>query len=175
MDMNSEVAGNSIVLLLTSREKYHAEIVEAAKAAAANFSKTCYICINQPYNFITANLGKNNIEAAKFFFVDTLTKGVQPPPNVDNCIFVSAPNALTEISLAFSKAISEKKCDGMIFDTLSALMVYENPHSLIQFVHNILTKLRIASGKAIFVALKDDLNSELVKDLYMFVDKVLEP
>ena len=120
------------------------------------------------------NLKKNNIAVDKFFFIDTLTKKVQEPPEVDNAIFVSAPNALTEISLALTKVINEVHCDSALFDTISAFLIYEKAHTIIQFTHNVITKIRISSGKAAFIALKDDLDSELVKDLYMFVDKVVD-
>jgi hypothetical protein len=174
MNLSEEIKNNNILLLITSKEKYHTELIEVLKVIEKNTKKTCYVCINEPYNFVINNLKKNNIPLEKFFFIDTLTKNVQEPPSVENCIFVSAPNALTEISLAFSKALNEKHCDGTLFDTISALLVYENAHSIIQFIHNIITKLRMSTGKAAFIALKEDLNSELVKDLYMFVDKVVE-
>ena len=174
MDLSMEIRNNNIILLIVPKEKYHAELVNVIRAMEGNVKKICYVCINEPYNFVINNLKKNNINLEKFFFVDTLTKKVQEPQPVENCIFVTAPNALTEISLAFSKALSEQHCDSALFDTISALAVYESTHSITQFIHNIITKLRLATGKAIFIALKEDLKSELVKDLYMFVDKVID-
>lgn len=174
MDLESEVKSNNLVLFIVTKEKYHTELVNISRTIEKNMNKICYVCINEPFNFVAGNLKKNNIPLGKFFFIDTLTKNVQAQPDVENCIFVSAPNALTEISLAFSKALNEKHCDSALFDTISTLLIYESAHSLIQFIHNVLTKLRISTGKAFFIALKDDINSELVKDLYMFVDKVLD-
>jgi archaellum biogenesis ATPase FlaH len=174
MNLSEEIKNSNIMLLVVPKEKYHEELIEIIRVIAENVKKTCYVCINEPYNFVVNNLKKNNIALEKFFFIDTLTMKVQEPPEVDNCIFVSAPNALTEISLAFSKVLNEVKCDSTLFDTISALMIYENPHSIVQFVHNILTKIRVSNGKAVFIALKEDINSELVKDLYMFVDKVVD-
>ncbi len=61
-----------------------------------------------------------------------------------------------------------------MFDSLSTLLAYEGSSSIIQFSHNVITKLRINNCKAVFITLKEDINSELIKDLYMFVDKVVE-
>ena len=174
MDIENELLNNRIILVIITKENFNGEFIASLKVFEKNAGKICYICVNQPYSFVINNITKNGMQADKFFFIDALTKSVQAPPIVDNCIFVSAPNALTEISLAISKAINEKHCDCTVFDTLSTLMIYENPHSIIQFVHNVLTKIRISAGKALFIALKDDVNSELVKDLYMFVDKVVD-
>lgn len=174
MDFSDDLKNNNIILIIQSKENYHNDQIGILKTLEPLVKKVCYVCINEPYNSVISNLKKNNLPQEKFFFIDTLTRNVQEPPAVNNCIFVSAPNALTEISLSFSKALNEQKCDAALFDTISALLVYENTHSIIQFTHNIITKLRVSSGKAIFIALKDDLNSELVKDLYMFVDKVID-
>ncbi len=173
-ELSSQIKENSILLLMVSKEGYRSQNIEIARALSENAQKSCYVCINAPYNFVTQNLAKNNISIDKFFFIDTLTRNVNEPAPAENCIFVSSPNSLTEISLAFSKALNEKHCDGALFDTISSLTIYQSSHTIIQFVHTILTKLRITNGKAIFVVLKDDINSDLVKDLYMFVDKVVD-
>lgn len=174
MGRQEDIKNNNIVVVMTSKEKYKEDIILLAKEMEACSTKCCYLTFTEPYGFITSNLKKNGIDVNKFFFIDTVTRKVQEPPKVDNCEFVTAPNALTEISVAFSKAINDKKCDSSLFDTLSSLLIYEDVHSLIQFVHNLLTKVRIAAGRVVFVALKDDMNSELIKDLHMFVDKVID-
>lgn len=174
MNLSQEIRNNNIILLIVSKEKYRQELIGVVKDIVQNINKMCYVCINEPFSTINNNLDKNSISKDKFFFIDTITKKVQEPPKTDNCEFVSAPNALTEISVAFSKALNEHKCDSAFFDTLSSLLVYEKPHSIIQFIHNIITKLRVSSGKGVFIVLKDDLESDLIKDLYMFVDSVVE-
>jgi hypothetical protein len=174
MDLARDLQSSDIILLIIPKERYKSEIVPLAKSLEEVSKRICYVCINEPYGFVSSNLKKNGSALEKFFFIDTLSMRVQEPPAVENCIFVSAPNALTEISLALSKALNEQKCDMVVFDALSTLLIYENAHSLIQFIHTILTKLRMASGRAVFIALKEDVNSELVKDLYMFVDKITE-
>lgn len=174
MDFSAEIKNNGVLLVIVPKEDYHNKLNELVGAIGNEHNKTCYVCVNQPYNFVKENIVAKNSSPDKFYFIDTLTKSVQEPKAAEDCIFVSAPNALTEISVALSKSLTEVKCDGILFDTISALLVYENPHSIIQFIHNVLTKIRIANAKAVFVALKEDVNNDLVKDLYMFVDKVLE-
>ena len=174
MTNTQKIEKSNIILLIVPKEKYHEEIISIRKSTANNMNKVCYICINEPYASLVDKFKNDNIPIERFFFVDTITKKIQAPPEVDNCIFVSSPTALTEISLAFSKAFEEKKCDCVLFDTLSTLLVYSDSHSIIQLMHNILTKLKISTGKAVFIALDDDADSELVKDLYMFVDKVIK-
>ena len=175
MDLTKELQENSMVLLVTSKEKYREQLMVFSRSVAdSGAKKVCYVCFNEPFSSIAASLRKNAIPEDKFFFIDAITMKVQEPPLADNCLFVSSPNALTDISLATSKALSEQHCDAFIYDTLSTLLIYESAHSLFQFVHNTLTKFRVASCKAVFIVLKDDMNSELIKDLYMVVDKVID-
>ncbi len=169
-----EIKKSNIILLILPKEKYHKEILDVQRALSKNMNKTCYICVNDPYTSLIDKFKKENVPVERFFFIDTITKKIQTPPDVDNCIFVSSPTALTEISLAFSKSFEEKKCDCVLFDTISTLLVYSDSHSIIQLMHSILTKLKISAGKAVFIALDEDADSELVKDLYMFVDKVIK-
>jgi hypothetical protein len=92
---------------------------------------------------------------------------------VSSCEFVQSPGALTDISLAFSKAIGEKGCDNVLFDTISTLTIYKDIGEIIKFTQNLMTKARVSNVKSIYIALKED-SEELVKDLTMFVDGVIE-
>jgi hypothetical protein len=173
-DVAAEIKKNQVVLFVLTKNNYTVALVEILKALENVSKKIAYITFNQPYNSLLSNFASKKIPSSKFFFIDTVTKSVKQAAAAPNCIFVSAPNALTEISVAFSKALNEQKCDSSIFDSLSMLLVYEKAHSIIQFTHNVITKLRMGQSKGIFLALKEDATSELMKDLYMFVDKVVE-
>ena len=118
-------------------------------------------------------LKENNIPSEKIFFIDTLTSEVQTPPKLDNCIFVQSPSALTEISLAFSDALSSKGCDVILIDSISTLLIYQDVHSIIRFSQTLMTKGRVMNKKLVFVALKED-SEGLVKDISMFVDKIID-
>lgn len=174
MGFEEDIKNSGISVIMTSKENYQNNLNKIIKASADASSTVCYLCVNRPYAAVSDNISKNNLGSEKFFYIDTLTKNVQAPPQVDNCIFVSAPNALTEISVSITKAITEHNCNMLLVDSLSSFLVYEKPHSLIQFIHSVITKLRVNNAKAVMIALNEDLNSELVKDLHMFVDKVIE-
>ena len=133
--------------------------------------RICYVTLNKPYNTIQNNIKNLGLSSDKFYFIDAITSTVGTPPLISNCSFISSPTALTDISLAFSDALLT--CDNAIFDTISTLIVYEDINSVIKFVHNLITKIRVINKKAVFVALKED-SEELIKDLNMFVDIVTE-
>ena len=171
--MTKELEQKNIILLIMPKDKYVNELMGFVKELSNAVTKTLYVSFNQPYSSIISKLDKNEINKDEFFVIDTVTSSVEKPIPVDNCTFVSAPNALTEVSVAISKYLNEG-CDGAIFDSLSTLLVHDDVHPIMHFTHSIITKLRIKNDKAIFIALKEDINSELIKDLYMFMDGVIE-
>jgi hypothetical protein len=173
MTLIEDIAKNNIFLVVTSKDKYGGLIASILPDVEKSSGKLCYITINKPYNTLIKNISDLSLNKDKFFFIDAITSTVQTPPIVNNCIFVTSPTALTDLGLAFSSALTEKNCDMAFFDTLSTLSVYQDSSSVIKFAHNIITKARVMNKKIIFVALKED-SETLIKDLNMFVDKIIE-
>ena len=64
--------------------------------------------------------------------------------------------------------------DSSILDSLSTLLIYEEPSTVIKFSHSIISAFRSREVKAVLTCLEGDVGSELIKDLSMFVDKVVE-
>ena len=64
--------------------------------------------------------------------------------------------------------------DFVIFDSVSVLLVYERSLSAMKFVHNMVLMMRQGNINTVFIILKEDVSEELMKDLSMFVDKVVE-
>ncbi len=110
----------------------------------------------------------------KFGFIDAITKLVMKPESVKNCVFVSATNALTEASIVVKKVCESQQPDMLIFDSLSSLLAYEKGHVLIKFIHSLVEFLRVHRIRITFIALKEDIDSPLIKDLSMFVDKIIK-
>ena len=175
MELNQDVFDNQIILIVTSKTNYNQTLQNTLNSLKSkiNQEKICYVTLNKPYNTIQNNLKNKEFPLDKFYFIDGITSTVETPEPVDNCTFISSPSALTDLSLAFSEALKEHECDNAIFDTISTLMVYQDIHSVIKLVHNLVTKIRVLNKKSIFLALTED-SKELIKDLNMFVDKVIE-
>lgn len=173
MSLADEMRGKQIILVVFPKSKYMSNLMEVIKAVDATSKKICYVSLNKPYNSVISNLKTNNLNIDKYFFIDVLTSTVKAPAPTDNCEFVQSPSALTDISLAFTKAIQEEGCDNALFDAISTLTIYQDIGEIIKFTQNMMTKARVSNVKSVYIALKED-SAELVKDLTMFVDGVIE-
>jgi len=165
--LEKEFAKNSIVMLSVSGADYRnatSSLIDFSK----RFRKTCYITLNDPSDVIRTK-GHENL-----CFIDCVTATVKSTNERHDTIFISSPRALTEISIALKKAIEKFGPDSVIFDSISALFVYEKSVSALKFLHNIILTIRSSNMKAVFVVLKEDVSEEFMKDMSMFVDSVSE-
>lgn len=173
MDLADEIKNKQIILVVFPKSQYAHRVIEIVKIIDMVSNKICYVSLNKPYNSIIENLKANNLNVDKYFFIDVLTSTVKTPEHADNCEFVQSPSALTDISLAFTKAVQEKGCDNTLFDAISTLTIYQDIGEIIKFTQNLMTKARVNNVKSVYIALKED-SEEFVKDLTMFVDGVIE-
>ena len=90
------------------------------------------------------------------------------PPTMNNCIFVSSPNALTELRLAIKSLYLEKICEIVIVDDVSSMREYNDLGELTQFLNNIILIARENNKKLVLII--DKTSNELINDLTMFSD-----
>jgi len=165
-------SSKQIILLIMSNETYTKDIVDITKQIGKNNS-VCYVSLNKLYDALIKTLKDNKINISRFFFVDCITKTATTPPDVENAIFIQAPNALTALSLAINEALKIQKPDVFLFDSLSTLLIYEKGTVVTRFAHSIIGSIRKTSCKAFFTCLEGDTDSQLVKELGMFVDDMV--
>ena len=87
---------------------------------------------------------------------------------MNNCIFVSSPNALTELRLAIKSLYLEKICEIVIVDDVSSMREYNDLGELTQFLNNIILIARENNKKLVLII--DKTSNELINDLTMFSD-----
>ena len=121
MELEQELKSKQITLVVMPKDMYHTAIIKVITAVDKVSGKICYVTLNKPYKALIQDLKNNSMNPDKYFFIDALTATVTTPEASPNCEFVQSPSALTEISMAFTKATTDKKCDNVIFDSISFL------------------------------------------------------
>jgi len=165
---------NDVVLFLLPNNLYSEKMKNVTKITSMLNKGVCYVTLNKPYKTLLKDFEKNEIDSSRFFFIDCVTKKVKEEKASEQVVYVSSPKALTEINIVMKKVLSAGKIESTIFDSLSTLLVYEGSHAVVRFAHSIISMFRTLGSKGILISLGEDLQSELVKDLNMFVDEVLK-
>lgn len=168
------VKGNDVVLVLVPNRTYYERVMDITRTISLLNERVCYVTLNRPYKTLLKDFEENKIDTSRFFFVDCVTKKVKMEEGNEQVIYVSSPKALTEMSIVMKKVLEAGKIETTIFDSLSTLLVYEDPHVIIKFAHSVISMFRTLGSKGILISLKEDMESELIKDLNMFVDEVVE-
>ena len=165
---------NQTAIFIVPDEDYRKTLIDLAKQAARIYKSVLYVSVNDTYDALVKDFKSRKINVEKFFFIDTRTASSEPhPPAVKNCIFVSSPEALTELKVAISKAYEKQKSEIMLLDSLSALLAHLSNGTISRWTHDVITKFRASGTAAVFVCLKRDEESFMVKDIAMFVDKII--
>jgi hypothetical protein len=175
MNLKKELKKGEIIVLVIPNAKYTAELPKIAKYLSGNFKATAYVSLNKPFETLEKNLKKAKVDLDKFLFIDGITKNANPQAEEkENCMFVKSAAALTNISLLINKTLKTGKFDSLLFDSLSTLLIYNESKIVGKFVHNMVNKIKNTKTTAVFTALKGDTNSALLKEVELYVDKVIE-
>lgn len=172
MDL-SYVKKGSINVLIIPNEQYSVKMGEISGYFSNTFAATCYVSLNKLLNTLTKNLEDARVDTGKFLFIDGITKSASPKlEEQSNVIYVQSAAALTQLSLTINKALSTGKFDGLLFDSLSTLLVYNKSEVVVKFVRDLINKIKQKNVATVFTALEGDTDSALLKDISMYVDKV---
>lgn len=179
MKFSETLSKKKSILVVLDEKQYEKELENIIKSLEKTRSKICYVCLNKPYEDVLENLKKMGIKTEKFFFIDVLSSHYFSKKSTDKCIYVSAPSALDEIHESIRKMM-KKSCCAVLFDTISTLLIYHRPDSIVRFTNNLFYKKERNKHKIIHILvyvghiLKKE-REELIEDLEMFVEKTLEP
>jgi archaellum biogenesis ATPase FlaH len=179
MDLYKEISENKFVMVLLTEEQYKQKLINIVKNVEKNHTKICYVCLSRPYTDIMEHLKDIGLDVNKFFFIDVLSSHYKKPKEVHNCIFIEGPSKLIAIHVAIKRAITEKNCSVVIFDTISSLLMYEQTHDIVKFTHELTIEEKHQDVNKIFIILKEnsvlrEYNKNLVEDIGMFVDKTID-
>ena len=135
--------------------------------------KICYISLNKPVKAMLATFHGEGLNIERFHIIDAVTKMAIPTPKpVENTTYVSSPAALGEIYSAFSQLVDQEDFGAVILDSISTILVYEQPSVAIKFLHVLITKATVKGCHGAFICLKEDMNAQLLRELNMIVDVV---
>lgn len=174
MILKKQLGPGRAVLVITPSELYRKSLMNLVAQAAKTYNRILYVTLNESYDALIRDFKNRGISADKFYFIDARTPTLRPEARSEkSCVFVSSPEALTELKIAVTKGCEERGPEIAFFDSLSTLLSYMSDGLVARWTHDVIAKLRECNTAAVFLCLKRDEQSYLVKDITMFVDKVI--
>ncbi len=167
--LNQLKKDQNIVLISNSKEHEKA-MIELHKAVSKKFKKICMITVNKSFSALIEKFQEQGIDYSNYFFIDCISKKNIIVKQSKQCLYVSSPAALTELSLAIGKL---GQIDLIILDNISSLLLYNKDAEVLKFLHSMMTKIRQTKTKAVYSILKES-KKEFLADIELFADAVIE-
>ena len=169
LKIKKEIEENQIMVVVVGNKAYANQLKSITLHLSQTFKKVCYVNLNKPAGTLLKEFEKYKIDVKKLYFVDA----TRYTDKYERVLHISSPKALTELTLAIDNTISLAKIDFVIFDSLSTLLIYHDPATVVRFTHNLMSLLRRSDTKTIFISLKEDMKTDFMMDLIMFADKIV--
>jgi hypothetical protein len=166
------------LMLLLNEEDYSPKVYSLLTNISKQFDKTCYVLLTNIYHNVKEDFKKNNLPLNKFYFIDVLSSHYKKHKSISTCSFLSDTN-IQDILTATENAIKNHKCNLILFDNISHLLLHYQNFEIMKFTNVLKRESVYTNIKKIDLALRNqellenDLN-RLVNDLQLFTDKIVE-
>jgi len=172
MKLLDEMAANQNLVLELERGSYKTGLLTLNKEVLSKHKSVCYITLTKPADAVISDLEKEGININRYYFIDCVSKKAGLKTTTAKTTFVSNPTSLTELAIAVTKAIKQKKIDLLFFDSISSLLVYNSELSVVKFLHFLMIAIKGTEAKAVYLIMKSDLKRMVVKEIELFADTI---
>ncbi len=169
-----EIINSKFSLILLPEKESSLHIVSIVYELNKRNENILYICFAKTFIETEKTLINHGIDTSNIIFIDCIS---ETPKSLcpGNCCSLQAP----DIDSLLSEITSElKKKDNtfLIFDTVSALLMYEHKSSILKFTNTILSREEMGRINNLYLIIKDapikkDDQNDLLNDLRMLTDK----
>lgn len=134
-----------------------------------------YVTITRPYENIIKQFGDlSNNKNIKF--IDCISRAAGISKVDPNCIFIESPTMLEKLGLEIInifKKVDEDTNKYLVIDSLSNLIIYNDPEIVTEFFYHMINKTRVRNIHTVTLAIEEEVDKYLNKLIYLN-DKILK-
>lgn len=176
----ANISSGSIVILEFPAEENQVKLVaEFLKFKEKTGCCGVYVSSNRPTNNLIQKVKdygydlKKALEEGRVWVVDQVSKGVGDA-EVSGVIYVSSPSELSATQMAIEKVINRiKDRDGpcwLLLDSITTLLVFNSPGSLLEFLHFLLGRLRVLGFDGIICTAREGTDAKVISTIRHLCD-----
>ena len=135
-----------------------------------------YVTITKPYENIVKQFG-NISEVRNIKFIDCISRAAGISTVDPNCIFIESPTMLEKLGLEIInifKEVDEKVNKYLLLDSLSTLIIYNDPEIVTEFFYHLANKSRARNIHTISLAIEEEEVDRYLNKLIYLNDKILK-
>lgn len=135
-----------------------------------------YIAVTRPFESFTKMLGDLS-RYPNVTFVDCISRASGIVRRDEQCVYIESPTMLEKVVMEvmnlFNKAPENAgKC--LILDSLSTLMIYNDPPLVIEFFYHLLNKMRSENIHTISLVIEEGEGDKYINKMIYLNDKILK-
>ena len=158
-----------VVLLNVSPLIYHEGVLDTLRYFSERFGTGLYITLNKPCATLQGSFEKSGVPSERLVYLDSITN--TPEHDTETCRYLGRMRELTEICVALMKLVAERKeVRFVMLDSVSTLLIYNDPKSVARFCHSVVEKLRSMGLPGAFVLVDMEEGKDMVAQLAQFCD-----
>lgn len=165
------------LMLVNSSEYYKASTSIVKFLTTSKNIPGVYLSVNKPFSVLNENFKKEGIRNDLIIFIDAITSlSDGKPEENEHCYYLESPENLSDISIAISEAIEsiDHKEKFIFIDSLSTLLIYNNPETVTKFIHFLIGKMRAWNAIGVILSLKKRGEGSLIAEIGQFCDMTIE-
>jgi archaellum biogenesis ATPase FlaH len=135
-----------------------------------------YLTINKPYETIYEDYS-SMINGKNIKFIDCISHAAGISNEKSNCKYIESPSQLENILLEIMnnfKTFSEKSKNYLIIDSLSSLILYNDPILVTEFFTHLINRARLSNIITISFSIEEEMDENIRKILYLKSNKIIK-
>jgi hypothetical protein len=169
IDHQVSLIESPLVLLSVSPVSYQDAVLDVLRYFSERFGSGLYITLNRPTATLKGSFEKAGIHGSKLLFLDSITN--IPEHDTESCCFLGRMRELTDLSMGVSKMVSERKAiKFVLLDSVSTLLIYNDPKSVARFCHLVAERLRKWGLPGAFICVEMGEGMDTIAQLAQFCD-----
>ena len=173
---NSITANQSIGILLPGSN--YSDLIEAMFERIHDKPEEAwvYVTISKPYDTLVKQYGLLP-ELRNIRFIDCISRAAGITKAGPNCILVESPTMLEKLGLEIMnvfKEVNESTEKFLVLDSLTNLIVYNDPEIVTEFFYHITNRTRAKNIRTISLAIEEEGIDKYLNRLIYLNDKILK-
>jgi hypothetical protein len=167
---------SGVVLAITDSSILRTCVLKSIQKVHHEGKNGIIISLSEPQIILKKALEKQSIDTSDLLFIDGVTVSAMGRKGEEkNCFYVNKSSDLTGIGIAITKAMSlveNKENMVIILDSVSTLLIYNDPNLIIRFLHMLINKIRLNSAAGILFSAKNAIDPIVTAQITAFSDSV---
>jgi len=168
IDKQASELENPVVLLSVDPMVYQEGVLEAIRYFSERFGTGLYVTLNKPSAVLQGAFEKGGLARGSLVYLDSITNTTER--RTESCQYMGRMRELTDLGIAMAKMISEVQVKFVFVDSVSTLLIYNDPKSVARFCHAVTERLRSLNLPAALLLVEMVEGDEVAAQLAQFCD-----